>query len=512
MTDYRVDDWSNTMTSLGSVRDKATGVTFSRRPRLSRDTLEAAYEQEPIVARVVDRLPDDALRNGWEITGLDVDVDMDYLRSKIEDAGINQALLQAAKWSRLYGGALLCLPTGGSSPDKPLNLTSIEGLYQPVVVSAYDARPVDMDATFGSPTFRKVLSYDIDNIDGSTIRIHHSRCIPFEPIQLPYEALLRSPTGWGPSVIDRIWDALSKEGAARAHAVSMTYISSLLYIQMDGFRAAHQTDKGREQIRDLLLNTRKGLDSLGILGLDKEDAIGNVSLSISGVTDVIDRTTSALAAAADMPKEILFNESPAGLNAGQLTGPQELWFAHVAAYQKTVLTNALNKMLEICFAAWGIPAREWTIEWNPLWVKSDADQAALQLQQAQADQIYFAMGAVSAEEVRAHRLEKGLGGALEVPDIAPEPLDVSVASYEEAENAEQEQQPQQASYEPPNGETPLSAGQLAEITGFSANSIRGMHKRGEIGGWRVGGRWRYLKSEILKSSHQPAASQAEEEV
>ena len=73
-----------------------------------------------------------------------------------------------------------------------------------------------------------------------------------------------------------------------------------------------------------------------------------------------------------------------------------------------------------------------------------------------------------------------------------------------AQDAEVVEEPQQAAYEPPGGEMPMSAGQLAEVTGFSANSIRNMHKRGEIGGWRVGGRWRYLRSEILQSSHRPA--------
>jgi phage-related protein (TIGR01555 family) len=357
-----------------------------------------------------------------------------------------------------------------------------------------------MDATFGSPTYKDILTYDLRSIDGKTTRIHHTRCIPIEAIDLPYEALMHSPTGWGPSVIDRLWDDLSREGAARAYANSMMYNASLLYIKLEGFRSAHATKDGRENIQALLAKMRQGLDALGILGIDAADDIGNVTLTMNGVVDIIDRARNALAAAADMPKEILFNESPAGLNAGELSGPQELWFAHVSAYQKNILTPALNRMLEVCFQAWGIPLNEWSIEWNPLWIKSDSSAAAVNFQQAQADAIYVTMGACTAEEVREHRLVRGLSGQI-IPIEKPEVLDLSGLGGQEQEL---DAQPQQASYEPPPGETPMSAGELAGVTGFSANSIRNMHKRGEIGGWRVGGRWRYVKSEILKCSHKPA--------
>jgi phage-related protein (TIGR01555 family) len=494
----RFDDWYNTMTSLGSVRDKAQGLSFQKRTRLARHVLEAAYEQNPIVARVVDRLPDDALRHGWKLVGTNAEVDMDEIQSKLDDLNIDQILSQAVKWSRLYGGALIAIPAVDGKPyDQPLCMQDIDALYSPIVFSAHEAQPVDMDATFGSPTYKKVLTYDLSGIDGRITRIHHSRCIAMEAISLPYEALQSSPTGWGPSIIDRLWDDLSREGAARAYANSMMYNASLLYVQLDGFRAAHATKDGRENIQQLLLKMRQSLDALGILGIDAADNIGNVSLTMNGVVDIIDRARNALAAAADMPKEILFNESPAGLNAGKLSGPQELWFAHVASFQKNVLTPALNRLLEICFAAWGVQLDEWTVEWNQLWTKSDADAATINFQQAQADSIYVAMGAVTAEEVREHRLKKGLSGQLVVSDM-PEPLDLRGL----AEPVETE--PMVADYAPPDGETPMSAGELAEITGFSANSIRSMHKRGDIGGWRIGGRWRFLKSEILKAAHQPA--------
>jgi hypothetical protein len=56
---------------------------------------------------------------------------------------------------------------------------------------------------------------------------------------------------------------------------------------------------------------------------------------------------------------------------------------------------------------------------------------------------------------------------------------------------------------PPAGETLMSGKDIGAQLGISAGSVRSMHKRGEIGGWRIGGRWRYAISEVLGVAHQP---------
>jgi hypothetical protein len=53
--DTRLDDWSNTLSKMGSLQDKSTGLQFSRRRRLTRAQIDALYEQNPICARIRDR-------------------------------------------------------------------------------------------------------------------------------------------------------------------------------------------------------------------------------------------------------------------------------------------------------------------------------------------------------------------------------------------------------------------------------------------------------------------------
>ena len=594
---YRADDWKNTMTSLGGVKDKHSGITYCRRRRLSRQVVEAMYEQNPIAARVVDRLPYDALRNGWEIQKWDADVPLADAQKKIERLDPDAALDQGTKWSRLYGGSLITLPVmDNRKPEQPMGVP--ERMFKPSVIESFNAVPREYDDGFGSPTYRKVLSYDIVGLTQEQIKVHHSRVIKFEPIELPPEALLDntgSSFGWGPSVLDRLFDDLGRDGAARSHAISMMYIASLLHVQLDGFRKEHKTKGGKKQLRKFMEEVRKTLDATGILGLDAADVIGSTSLNVTGAHELIEKMRNALAAAADMPKEILFNESPAGLNAGELSGPQELWFANVSAFQEHVLTPALRRILDVAFAAWGFNVSSYEIVWNPLWTKSERSTAEVNKMNMETDRGYFEMGSAGPEEFRKHRFVDGKVGQLEVAadevaeplsfteeDVqaqeqavaaangptAPEPVAVQeealngaqitsmaqiiekvnqgliprdsgvqiigVAFPKQAAHAEQimgsaglapapglgpaptpgaaapvaaqdqpNAEPEPAPFDPPAGETPMSPSELSAVTGVSAASIRGMHKRGEINGWKFGNQWRFLRSEILAAGHRP---------
>lgn len=431
------DDWTNTVTGLGSVHDKAKAVEFVRRSRVDRATLESLYEQSAIVARVVDLLADDCFRNGWEITGLPDDVDLPMVMSKIDDLGVNAALRQAVKWSRLYGGALFTLPAlDGRSPDQPLDLSKVAGLFAPVVIPAHDASPLETDAGFGSSTYRKVLMWQVQNIGaGNMFDVHHSRVIPFEAVELPPDAALRSGNGWGPSVIERIMASLSRYGTAHAFAAAQMYIGSILTLQLDGFRRQHASKDGKEQIRQFLSDVKCQLDATGILGLDSADTLASVQHSAAGTHDLLDRFAKALGADLDMPREIAFNESPAGLNAGELTGPQELWFAKVSAYQTNVLTPVLDRVLQVLFAALKIRCDEWQIVWKPLWTRTDTSKAAIAAQNATADSAYINLGVLSADEVRAHRFEQGKLGPVELAveePVTPFDLSAEVEAEEEA--------------------------------------------------------------------------------
>ncbi len=443
----RNDDWANSQSGLG-IRDKTAAVAFLARPRLSQKQLEALYEQSSIVARAVDKVVDDALREGWSLTGLPPDIDFKRdIAPKLDKLGFDKTLARACKWSRLYGGGGMSIPViDGSPPSRPIGERprgpgeASPMLTTPVPFTAYELVPAEADGNFNSPTFRQVLTYDVTVAGAGTIKVDRSRLLTFEPISLPYDALQNSPTRWGPSIVERMFDALSKYGSAQSHAVAMMYIGSVLFIKWKDFKKTHKTAGGKDQLRDLATLVQQTLSSTGLLTLDSEDDIGNLTLTIAGAHDLILDMRNAVAESQDMPREILFNESPAGtLNGpGELSGPQELWNAKVGVFRKEVLTPAIMKFLAVALPIWGMSCEGYEVDWPGLREKSDTESSTTAAQNANADNLYFQMGAVTADEVREHRFIQGRQDPIEIAAEADEPLalDLSapdVAAYQAAE-------------------------------------------------------------------------------
>lgn len=420
----RLDDWQNTLATLGSVRDKATGITFGRRKRLRRRELESMYEQNPICARVVDKIADDAFREGWELIDHDApdNFDMQDLMQRLQtDLHIDARMDKAVRWSRLYGGAILALGIiDGRKVHESIDPENIQMFFPPTVIVAEDAPPLTYDAAFGSPTYREVLSYQVSGLIATQqpiLEIHHSRVVKFEPIELPLEARIRTFTennGWGPSVLDRLFDDLGNEGSTRKHAVSMLYIASILYVKLVGLRDQLKQQGGEDHVRKVLSSLRANLDVLGLLGLDAEDDVASVQHTIQGLDRLIDKMRDALAAASDMPREILFNETPNGLRGGELSGAQDLWYATVGAFQEKVLTPALTRLLKLIFIAWRVPITKFSIRWKPLFTKSDETVAETQEKNSRTDETYHRMGVLSAGEIRQQRFVDGNLGQLDI--------------------------------------------------------------------------------------------------
>lgn len=416
---------------LGSVRDKHLGTTFKRRARLRRKQLETLYEQNPIAARVVDLIVDEALREGWEFESVD-HPDPVALHERIQkEIQLDRGLEQAGKFSRLYGGSLL-IATTDAKPEWPIGMQDVHVAFPVAVESDRNAIPLKTDDQLGSPTYKRVTTYQVTTLSGASVDMHASHACAFEPIKLPVEAQRESNAalGWGPSVLDRLYDSLSRYGASYSYANAMLYTASILYVQFKGWREDYLKPGGRVALETKIASMRQGLDSLGLLGLDAEDKLATVSHTFTGTYEILDRMANMLAASADMPKEILFNESPAGLNAGALSGPQEIWFAKVRAFQRLVLEPAIEHVLQIVFRAWGIGGA-WKIRWRPLWTRSEAADAELSAKNAATDKAYWEIGAISDDEIRTNRFVKSNAGPIVVePDEIAEPLDLGAAPIE----------------------------------------------------------------------------------
>jgi phage-related protein (TIGR01555 family) len=427
----RIDDWASTTSALGGAKDKHTGLTFEMRPRLGPTVIEALVSQHPIAARIVDKIVDSAFSVPWKIckvVGPDSDkFDAAACKADLDKAGLTAAEKQSAHWSRLYGGAITAIAVlNTGEPDQPMTFGSQSRLLRFAAVPAERARPLDQDAGFLSPTYGVVLKYQCTGIASAPCDLHYTRAIPHEPIKLPLEAQTRSgssATGWGPSILDRVFDDLGRYGATGAFATSMMYVASLFYMQLDGYRADAQTKDGQARIQKRAEQTRKSLDAFGLLVMDKADMIGILERNLTGAGDLMTKTADRLAAATEYPREVLFNESPAGLNAGELSGPQELYFATVGSWRKNEVNPGLRRGVEIWIRLKGLDIDSFEIEWEPLWSRSDEGDSEIHARNATADHTYIDDGVLTADEVRVERFVRGNVGMLEIKGEASDPAD-----------------------------------------------------------------------------------------
>ncbi len=420
------DSWYSSSGGLGSVRDKSVGVSFRARSRLPRREATALYVQNDVVAKIVDEIVDDAFRNGFTVENIKdrdrqpIEIEQEALQAKMKELGVFDRVPMAAKWARKDGGALLLLPVhDGQTVDKPARFNPETVFGYLGVVPSCRAQPEQQDLGLFSPTYGQTLEYLVESPTSDTKRVHHSRVVPIEAIELPYEdATAYSEDGWGPSVIERVFDVLQRDGASQQHAVNILWASSLLYLKLEGLRKAHTRKDGPEEIRKMLNGISRAIDTTGIVGLDSADDLAAVNRQISGLKDLLDHLRDRVASAANMPREILYNESPTGLRGGEMSGPQAIWYATVSKYQEKTLNPVLNRVLQVVFASLGVPAYSWDIAWPALFVERDSDAADTHKKRAEADQIYHNMGVLNADELRRERFEESEQGGLTV-----EPLD-----------------------------------------------------------------------------------------
>lgn len=422
MTEPRFDDYANAMTGLGTIRDKHTAVTFLRRRRLDRCTLEALYEQDPIVARIIDMPIDTAFRTPFRVTS--AAASPEQIATWLDDLQVTTQVIRLLKWGRLYGGALGMIPaTGSGKPDQALTLREGVAVHPMAVVAADDAYPQYMDTAFGSRTYGRVLEYEVVALGSTSVRLHWTRAITHEPIELPPDTLLRQGRYWGPSIIERCFDALGKDGAAASSAAAMMYVASILLLRLKDLRTKLEADS--EKTRSALEKIRQNLDSLGLLALDKDDEASSLDLSATGAHDLVEKFRDRLAASVDgMPREILLNESPTGLRGGELSGAQALFFGYVGALRENVIEPILDRWIEIVLRTRGL-RDDWSVEWTPLWDPPPSEIAATDKTKAEAASLRTAAGVTSPDEERE---ALGLTGPADTAAaLELDPMDVAAA-------------------------------------------------------------------------------------
>ncbi len=420
----RLDGYVNLQTGQGipGGPDKASNSVYIQEPLISWQELADRY-LDPLTARIIDRLPDDATREEINIVGEDESgADLASVRSEFEDLDVRGNLGNAWRWARLFRGSILFMDVLGSGKmDEPLILANATQLRSLQVIEAEHILPTGFHNGLGSRSFARPEFYQvtIPHATGSAFKnIHRSRVIRFDGVKVPLSKMIEND-GWGPSVVDRVNDAVSSLGDTMRNARSILHTISKEFLKIKGLNVKLcGTTQDITTVQAAISAVRNQMDNYHLGAIDMDDDLVERTRTVTGLDMLIDRFVDAVVRATDMPRTVLLGEQPGGLNA---SGDSEIrtWYDFVASQQPRVLTPAINRLLKVIFAIRAnkgevVPA-EWTIEYAPLWQPSEQEVAATELVRAQTASILLADGIVSVPEIRTAMISRGV-----LPDDAGE--------------------------------------------------------------------------------------------
>jgi hypothetical protein len=396
--------WGSILTGFNSTRDKRTSFTFVAEP-LTDDEAQEQWRGDDVVAKVVEILPSDAMRDGFGVKTSDKQ-ESAAIRRALDRLEAGDAIRKAAEYERAYGGAAIfpLINDGAADLAQPLNLARAQAITELVVLEPRELQPHQWDnGRVAVWRLQKLVEMGAAPLP---IFVHASRLVVFPGIKVTDRPVNRQFRAWGDSVLMRMQKVLRDYGIAWDAAGALLVDFSQGVFTMDGLNDLIARDKNkvvlqRLQIADLARSVMK------MLVVDAKDRFERKATPMSGLPELLDRFGQRLSAAMGMPITKLLGVSAAGLNAtGE--GDAKNWNAVVAAYRSDRLASPVRRLVEMLLHCKDGPTdgevpESWSIEWCPLDTPTPKEQADTRKVVAETDAIYAGIGALTPDVIAKNR-------------------------------------------------------------------------------------------------------------
>lgn len=419
----KLDGWQNASTGLGTSVDKQTHSTYGVEVCLSDDYLDNLYN-DPLAARIVNKLPEDALRLGIKFKVADdegeaVEVEQAILGAAA-DLHLTEAVDEAATFGRLYGGAAIWpICNDGDPPETPLDVNKLRKISSLLVLDKRELTPYAWDTDPTSPTLGQVVMYmlqprhrangasvtRVSTLGTSQYLIHASRLVVFEGAKTTKHMKDRNQ-GWSLSVLQRPHTVLSRYNMGWAAVSHLLTDASQGVYKVKDLLEALAGDGEAILTRMRIIDRARSVARAVVVDADTE-SFERMPTSFTGLPDTIREMTVSVAAAADMPVTVMMGQSPAGLNA---TGESDrgLWDERVQSFRTLKLTKPIERLMFLLMSCKDGPTRgrvpeNWEVVWPPLREMTEEQRALIKKTTADTDAVYIQNQVMTPEEVALTR-------------------------------------------------------------------------------------------------------------
>lgn len=418
----RVDGWQNATTGVGVPGfDKRLNTTFVSEIVSYQQAVEL-WRGDDIAARVVETLPREALKKGWELVITD-EGDFEDLKEQVEtlvdDLAINEAFETALRMERAYGGsALLIGANDGQDMSMPLDPARIMELQWVTPLEPIEITPLKAYDDPGAPKYGKPELYLLNTVarhgTGSmdplaralptATTIHESRLIIFPGYRVS-KFQTKNPIGgahWGDPVFNRFIRVLAD--------FNLGYASTGIILSEQGLPIFGMKELAKlvNANRLDIIRARLGLlfqqmSTARAAVIDTEESYERKAMPLTQLPETLDRLAARLAAAVEMPLTKLLGQSPKGLgNEGE--SDMKFWYDNVEVYQNQKIRRPLRELVRIVIAATRQPEpQKWSLKFPPLMQMSAMEMAQARGAQATTDVAYIQAGVVSPDDIRKSR-------------------------------------------------------------------------------------------------------------
>ncbi len=435
----RIDGWASALTGIGSIGiDKRTSHNFQAR-RLTYQDVINLWEGDDLARRAIESVPKECFRNSYELVIAD-EGKYDDLKEQTmllaANLQIDKLVKRAYCLEQAFGGAAILIGADDASDlSLPLNEERVKSLDWLTVLEPIELQPSSnyQDPTnpkYGEPEFYQLSSYanfanngipDVRTAPPNAHLIHESRLIIFPGLKVSRYQNNNNPAGvlWGTSALNAMVDVLRDFNIAWASAGLIVTDFAQSVISIENLMALVMKDPAALQNRMRAVELSRST-ARAIL-IDTKESYTRQSTSVAGLPELLDRLSTRLAAAINMPLTLLMGQSPKGLgNEGD---------SDVRFYYDGIQGIQTEKIRPILMKLYGLAMRtiqkdlpnHWFIRFAPLWQLTDQEKADARLTQARSDSMYIKMGAVTAQEIRDSRFRGEYSFETQINESDPAP-------------------------------------------------------------------------------------------
>ena len=429
----RLDGWANSLTGIGTAAYDKRQHSELVANALSYQQLIHLRRYDDIGKKVVELVPAECFREGYEVTVAD-EGSYDDVKNEIEqglrDVEADIKIEQAMRHQRAFGGSaiLINVDDGGKEITDPMDLNNVHSLDSLNVLEPIEIFPVQFYQDPSKPKYGEPEYYQFNVTPVGAFGAGPVQVVPSPPMvnitRFVHESRL---------IVFGAHRASRYQHASGVSGISQFWGDPLFTLMVETLRDYHvswasagllATDLGQPVISienlltlvakdsDLLLKRMRAISlsrsTARAILIDTKEKFERQTTNLAGVPELLHELSNRMAAVTDIPLGLLTGYGSSGV--GQTAEADvKNFYNKIRATQTRYISPVLRKlgtMIMKSKRSRKLP-KNWGIRWNELEHMTDHERAESRRVQGQTDLMYLKGGVVTPDEIRKSRFFGG---------------------------------------------------------------------------------------------------------